>query len=257
MPPVDALGYRARISILLPASNTIGEPECAQLAPVGVTNQTVRLAPTPPSATATVGGLETYRGALAAKIPPIEDAIRVALQATPKAIILAHAMDTFRGGVDGAKAMADALAPSANGVPVVIPSLAYLDALNAMGVKPGARIAGLTPYWPKEDEDLKAFFVDAGYEVTRVTGLKCNGGAEIAGVTEAQIIAALRDLAADRPGAIVLPGTNMASTRVADQATAWLGLPVLCCNTVCYWRALRTAGIEDRITGFGPLLATC
>ena len=255
MAPVDALGYRARISILLPASNTIGEPECAQLAPVGVTNQTVRLAPTPPSATATVGGLETYRGGLAAKVPPIEDAIRVALQATPKAIILAHAMDTFRGGVAGAKAMHEALLPSASGVPVIIPALAYLEAFKAMGLKPGARIAGLTPYWPKEDADLRDFFVDAGYEVTRVIGLKCNGGAEIAAVTETQIVNALRDLAADTPDAIVLPGTNMASTRVADQAANWLGIPVLCCNTVCYWSALRTAGIADRISGFGPLLS--
>jgi maleate isomerase len=253
MAPVDALGYRARISILLPASNTIGEPECAMLAPVGVTNQTVRLAPTP--AGANVGNLETYRGGLAAKVPPIEDAIRVALQATPKAIILAHAMDTFRGGVAGAKAMHEALLPSAKDVPVIIPSLAYLDAFAALGLKPGARIAGLTPYWPKEDEDLRGFLVDAGYQVTRVLGLKCNGGAEIAAVTEPQIVTALRELAADSPQAIVLPGTNMASTRIADQASIWLGVPVLCCNTVCYWSALRTAGIQDRMSGFGPLLA--
>ena len=255
MPPIDALGYRARISILLPASNTIGEPEFAMLKPIGVTNQTFRLAPTPPAKSATVGNLETYAGSVKEKIQPFEDAINVALQATPKVILLAYSMDTFRGGVAGAKAMEDGLKAAAKGVPVIVPALAYLDALNVLGLKPGATIAGLTPYHPKEDEEVRNFFVDAGYKVTRVHGFKCNGGAEIAAVTEPQIIDALRGLAADKPQAIVLPGTNMASMKVADQAAAWLGIPVLCCNTVCYWSALRAAGITDRMSGFGPLLA--
>ena len=97
---IDALGYRAKIGILLPASNTIGQPEYDMLAPAGVTNQVVRMAPTPRGTTA--GNLETYRGELADKIPPIATAITTILQCTPQVIVLAHAMDTFRGGVAGA-----------------------------------------------------------------------------------------------------------------------------------------------------------
>jgi maleate isomerase len=250
---IDALGYRARIGILLPASNTIGQPEFEMMAPMGVTNQVVRMTPTPPGTSA--GNLETYRGGLGAHIPVIEEAIKVVLHCTPSAIILAHAMDTFRGGVAGAKAMQEALAPSAKSIPVILPAFAFLEALRALGVRPGARLAALTPYWPKEDEDVRAFFTDAGYTMTRVLGFKCNGAAEIAGTTTERITGALRELAAENVAAILQPGTNMASLTVAARSQDSLGVPVICCNTACYWQALRLVGVRDRRMGFGPLLA--
>ena len=39
----DALGYRAKIGILVPATNTIVEPELAALQPPGVTNHVSRM----------------------------------------------------------------------------------------------------------------------------------------------------------------------------------------------------------------------
>ena len=39
----DALGYRAKIGILVPATNTIVEPEMAAMQPPGVTNHVSRM----------------------------------------------------------------------------------------------------------------------------------------------------------------------------------------------------------------------
>ena len=49
-------------------------------------------------------------------------------------------------------------------------------------------------------------------------------------------------------------GTNLAFAKVAAEAEQWLGKPVLAVNTCTYWHALRTAGIDDKIEGFGSLL---
>ena len=56
-------------------------------------------------------------------------------------------------------------------------------------------------------------------------------------------------------GAIVQVGTILSMTRVAAMAEFWLGKPVVALNTATYRHALRQCGIDDRVRGFGRLLA--
>ena len=44
-------------------------------------------------------------------------------------------------------------------------------------------------------------------------------------------------------------------TRLADEAERWLDKPVLQINATTYWHALRSAGITDKVWGYGSLLA--
>ena len=37
-------------------------------------------------------------------------------------------------------------------------------------------------------------------------------------------------------------------------AEFWIDKPVIAINTATYWWALRQAGIEDRVAGFGRLM---
>jgi maleate isomerase len=55
--------------------------------------------------------------------------------------------------------------------------------------------------------------------------------------------------------AIVQVGTNLAIARVAAMAEFWPGKPVIALNTATYWQTLRESGIEDKVPGFGRLLA--
>ena len=252
-PGPDVLGYRAKIGILVPASNTIAQPELDMLAPLGVTNQVARMRPTPPGKVG--GNLESYRDGIDTQVPVIAEAVEMALHTKPSAMILAHSMDTFRGAMDGARLLQERLDERTHGVPLVLPSLAYLAALKALGLGPGARLAAITPYWPPEDAHVDAFFTSAGYKVTRVLGMKRQGAFAISATTAAELTAGLRELAKDSPDVIVQPGTNLASVKLAAEASAWLGIPVLPCNTVAYWYALRTIGVMDKMQGFGALFS--
>jgi maleate isomerase len=42
--------------------------------------------------------------------------------------------------------------------------------------------------------------------------------------------------------------------RVAAEGERWLNKPILAVNTVTYWHALRTAGINDKVYGYGRIM---
>jgi maleate isomerase len=124
-------------------------------------------------------------------------------------------------------------------------------AFAALGMK---TIAVVTPYQPVGDQNVLRFFQEAGYEVKRIKGLKCESPVKIAHVTEGELRAALQELDGDDIDGIVQVGTNLAMARLAAQAEVWLDKPVLAINTAIYWHALRESGISDRLDGFGSLM---
>ncbi|HRE42472.1 MAG TPA: hypothetical protein PKY87_00710 [Terricaulis sp.] len=246
----DGLGPRGKVGVLVPATNTIAQPEYEAMRPLGVTNHAARMAPSDRGKV--IGDLDAYRKSLERGPEHIKQAIDQVVPCEPNIIVLGHSIDTFRGGQAGARALGEDLTAHANGVPVVLPSEAFVSALKAIGA--GPKIAALTPYFPPGDEQVLSFFEDAGYSITRLIGLKCPGPLAIAATPERVVIDALKELAAEKVDAIIQPGTNLATSKLAALAERWLGVPVLACNTVVYWRTIRDLGIRDQCDDFGVLL---
>ena len=244
----DCLGYRACLGVLVPATNTVVQPEYEALRPRGVTNHVARMQP----ANRPIDDMEGYRLSLERGTAHVEEAIDRVLHCEPDAILLGHSIDTFRGGVAGAKLQRDELSQFA-GKAVFLPALAFLDALQALG-RP-TRLAILTPYFPPANEQVATFFIDAGYEVAKIIGLNCPGPLSIARTPRSRICEALTELARTNAELIVQPGTNLPTASLENQAMSWLGIPMLSCNPTTYWAALRGIGIDDRLDGFGNLFA--
>ena len=78
---------------------------------------------------------------------------------------------------------------------------------------------------------------------------------QIAHTTDAMSRDAIRRLDGDDVDAIVQVGTNMSMVRLAAAAELFLGKPVIAINTATYWHALRAAGLQDKLEGFGSLLS--
>ena len=249
----DGLGYRAKIGILVPATNTICQPECEAMKPFGVTNHVARMRPVPRGVES--GDMEAYRRSLRHDTSLIREAMDSVIHCAPDLIVLGHSVDTFRDGLPGAMKLKEELETHSKGIGVILPSLAFLAALSALGLKPfeNRRIAILSPYWPPADEQVVAFFTGAGYEITRVIGLKRPGAVAIAETPASMIIDAMKELAIDRPDIIIEPGTNLPSGELAIRAPTWLGVAALSCNIATYWHALRVLGIGDRSDSHGPL----
>jgi maleate isomerase len=243
---VDYLGYRKRIGIVVPSTNTSCQPECEMLRPRGVTNHVARISIVERPLTSEQAFMEHVQ----AMREGMRGAIDQVMTCRPDHVIMGVALEAFWGGVSAAEALQAELAQRA-GVGVSMGSTATRAALERLGAK---RIAVLTPHQPRGDEQVRRYYEEAGFDVRRLVGLKCPSPVLIAHTTAREVIDALRTLDGDDIDAIVQVGTNLAAIDLCRDATEWLGKPVLAINAITYWDALRRSGIGDRIPGHGAFL---
>lgn len=244
---MDALGYRKKIGIVVPSTNTIVGPECEDLRPRGVTNHVARLTLKERPIQASDEGFLAHVQAMREGIGPAIDQV---MTCAPDHVIMGVAIEAFTGGVAGADALQKTLSERA-GVGVSIGSTSATAALRKFGAK---RIAVLTPHQPKGDETVRAYLVEAGFEIVRLVGMKCASPFAIAQVQAPQLQRVLTEINGNDIDAILQVGTNLANAAVAAEAERWLEKPVLSMNVVTYWDALRRCGIEDRVFGHGRIL---
>jgi maleate isomerase len=242
----DTLGYRKRIGIVVPSTNTTVQPECEMLRPRGVTNHTGR-------STIKERPLNTEQ-AFFEHMEMMREGMTVAIDQIMTAgldhLIIGIALETFWGGVAAADKLQAELATRA-GVGISMGSTAAVAALAKFGAR---RIAVLTPHQPRGDEIVRAYLKEAGLDVVRLRGLAVTTPRMIAQVPLADIRNALKELDGPDIDALLQVGTALPTVAVAAEAERWLGKPVLAINTVTYWHALRQCGIEDRIYGYGRVL---
>jgi maleate isomerase len=227
----DTLGYRKRIGLVVPSTNTTVQPETDALRVPGVTCHTGRV-------TIKERPLNTEE-AFYEHMQMMRDGMGTAIDQIMTAgldhLIMGIALESFWGGVIG----------------ISMGSTASVAALNRFGSK---KIAILTPHQPRGDEMVRAYFVEAGFDVVRLKGLKCATPRLIAQVPSQDIRNVLLELDGDDIDALLTLGTALPAARVSAEAERWLGKPVLAVNVVSYWHAIRECGIEDRVLGHGRIL---
>jgi maleate isomerase len=242
----DTIGYRKRIGLVVPSTNTTVQPETESLRVPGVTCHTGRV-------TIKERPLNTEEAFLE-HMQMMRDGIGVAIDQIMTAdldhLILGIALETFWGGVAAANKLQTEIAQRA-GVGVTMGSSAMVAALEKFGAH---KLAILTPHQPRGDEMVRTYFREAGFDVVRLKGLKCATPRLIAQVPLADIRAALRELDGDDIEAMVTVGTALPAAEVAAEAERWLGKPVLAVNVVSFWHALRQCGVADRVYGHGRVL---
>jgi maleate isomerase len=242
----DTLGFRKRIGLIVPSTNTTVQPECDSLRPRGVTNHTGR-------STIKERPLNTEQ-AFFEHTQDMREGIAGAIDQIMTAgldhLIVGISLETFWGGVAAADKFQRELAQRA-GVGISMGSSAAVAALNAFGAK---RIAVLTPHQPRGDEMVRIYLTEAGFEIVRLSGLKCPTPRAIAQVSTTDIQSALKTLDGPDVDALLQVGTALPTVAIAAEAERWLGKPVLAINAVTYWEALRRCGIDDRVSGYGRIL---
>jgi maleate isomerase len=244
----DRLGYRLKIGIIVPSTNTTVQPETDAMRPPGVTNHIARIhIPDLPLTNDT-----EFEQMVDAIGPDLFGAVDRVMTCQPQHLIMGMSIPTFWGGRARAEDLLGRLSKRA-GVPVTMGSMACVDALRRY---PSVRTIGiLTPYQPVGDAHVRRFFEESGYPVAAVHSLKQPSEVQIAHASEARIREALQALASSGVDAIVQAGTDLAVADLAENAERLLGLPVIPINTATYWSALRHCSIDDRRGGFGSLFA--
>jgi maleate isomerase len=227
------LPYRRIFGVLAPYFNTAVEPELADLRPTGVWNQTARF---------------ILDGNV---LDNIADAARKLMAGRPDALIVGLAPENFPGGLALLTEGVERLT-KATGVPVFTASHATHAALRRVGAH---RVGVVTPFDAESNAHVRAAFEAEGFTVVAIDGLARPGFDQIANTDPDDIRRIFRTVDCPDAQAIVHVGTGLPVLHLLDELEDALGKPVVACNAASYWQALREMGIDDKIQGFGRLLA--
>lgn len=237
-------GWKARIGLIVPSTNTINEPEFWRMAPEGV-------------------GIFTARAMLQGRATP-ESYFEMAKAVSGAADQLATAeVDIVAYGCTSGSfvcPMEDLIddMQTRTGRPALAAAGAVVAALRALGAR---RVALATPYIDFVNQREREFLQEQGFEVVSLEALDLGHTQEERrgiGRVPPEAIDRLARLA-DRPEAdvVFISCTNLASLGVVERLEAELGKPVITSNQACFWACLRRLGLRDAIPGFGRLLSQC
>ena len=242
----DNLASRAKIAVIVPATNTVVQPEMEAMRPAGVTNHVSRmlLPPRP------YDDMQAYEQALKTEKGQLEEALTLVMPCEPHAVAHGHSIHSFRGDLQRALAE-EARLQALAGIPFVTPSIAVLEGLKAIGNP--RRIGVLTPYWPPADTIIAAFFTACGFDVVASHGLNSTGPISVAQFTPDQIMQGFEAVDTPQVQALVHVGTNLPVSAMTPAIEAHFGKPLIGVNVATYWLALRRLGLRDALPGFGIL----
>jgi maleate cis-trans isomerase len=237
-------GWRAKIGLIVPSTNTINEPEFWRLAPPGVTIHTAR--------TLLLGKAtqESYEKMAVGLVTAAEELATAEVDVIAYGCTSGSFMCPLPELLKSMSSKSDSPATAAAG--------AVIAALNALGVK---RVALATPYVKFVNDGEVRFLEQNRITVTSVHGLGLGETQEerrgIGRVPPQMLHRLARYI--DRPDAeaIFLSCTNLATIDEIARIEADLGKPVVTSNQACFWACLRLLGLPDAIKGYGRLLETC
>ena len=168
------------------------------------------------------------------------------------AVVWACTSGSFIGGLDWARAQAEALAAAA-GRPAGSTTLAFIAALNALDV---GRVDVLGAYPEPVTRAFIGCLGAAGFAVGRWTALGTPDGPASyrLDLTEEVVRFAAAD-PADGAAALLIPDTAIDSLDLVEELERRSGRLVLTANQVSLWYGLTLLGLDPAMAGLGRLFA--
>ncbi len=238
-------GYRARIGLIVPSSNTVCEQEVAALCPEGVAAYAARILFEP-----TMDGLRAMKN-------HVERAsVELSSEGICRIIAFCCTVGSMLGGYEGEKEILHLIEKTA-GVPAITTTTAVSAAFDVLRVK---RIAVATPYTSEINRSEKGSLELRGLHVTAIQGYH---EAIAPHELENDMIGRLPPQTAYDMGlkvngednqAIFISCTNFRAIEIIERLERETGKPAISSNQATLWYALRKLGIKDSIKGFGSLL---
>ncbi len=223
-------GWRSRIGIIVPSSNTTMESEFWTYAPEEVSVHTSRL----PLRRVTEKELVDMANEAEKCAKLLSDA---------KVDVIVYGCTTGslikRKGYDKE---IEARINEATGIPAISTARAVVDALNEKEVK---KIAVATPYTDEINQKEKDFLTENGFEVSEIKGLGIEDNIEI-GKQPASIAYSLgKEVIRAHPEAeaLFISCTNFRTFGIITALSRDVGRPVISSNQASLWCALKECGV--------------
>ncbi len=232
-------GWRARIGILIPSSNTTMEPEFNEMAPEGVSIHASRMKL-----------VEVTEESLIKMEEYAERAAKLLVDANVDLIVYGCTTGSLVKGAGYDLELSNKL-ERACGRPVIATATAVLEALREVEAE---KVCVATPYIEELNEKEKKFLEDNGFRVLKIKGLGIRKNVEIGKLPPSTAYRLAREVFAPDADCIFISCTNFRTIEVIELLEEDLGVPIITSNQASMWAALKRLGISQTIGGFGALL---
>ena len=232
---------RYKIGLIVPANNTVIEPELWSLSLPDVAFYATRIM--------AKGNLT---GEAVLKMEATVDRAVDELVATGvDVIVYADMVTTFIMDRNWNEIRTAEIANRA-GIPCVSAWTALREALEGLKIE---RFGVGTPYPADIHELVPDYFTDKGYVITADDTLDVLSMSEVAKVKSELIFRVARSISLAPAEAVVLLATDLHTFDILDEMENELGIPVLSSNQTILWAALKTVGYSAATHGPGRLLS--
>jgi len=237
-------GWRGRIGLIVPSSNTVCEEELHRMIPEGISLHTARVF------NPVVETEEEKEEALIRMNAEIERAARELGSVEPQVIIYACTSGSFIKGPGYDQEVGERIRKE-TGVPAVSTTSAVIEALKTFNLR---KIVLGTPYNPRIGEREKVFLENAiaGLKIVKEKHLGILNALEKGNLTPEEAYRTAREI--DDPGAegFFLSCTNFRTIEIIEPLEVDTGKPVVTSNQASLWMALKMIGAAGP-QGYGKL----
>lgn len=234
-------GWRARIGIVVPSVNTVMEPWAARVVPDGVSVHFSRMFMAPDTTAETLCEMDRTEGKAALRqLSSIHPHV-IAYGCTASSIVQGVNYDAHLRGE-----IADDFSVSATTA-----AYAIVSAAEALGAK---TVSVVSPYPAEVDEMEHRYFGEAGLNVVGGAFLGISDGFALAEPEPGALFELGMKGCDPKAEALIISCLNTRSHTVIAALEQALGKPVITSTQATLWHAMRLAGVNDAIAGYGCLL---
>jgi maleate isomerase len=233
-------GWRARIGLMVPSSNTTMESEIGRHVPEGVSLHVARF-------TIVDADPDDYREMEARN--EVERCADLLADVDPDVVIYGSTAGSFLEGLGYETTMETRLRETA-GVPGIATGASIKRAFDALDLK---SLVVVTPY-PKWFNDKETEYLEeSGYDVVELVGREIEQNTDIGSQPPNRAYRQARAIDDADADGVFISCTNYRSFEIIGPLEQDLGKPVVTSNQAALWDGLRTAGIEDSGIELGSL----
>ncbi|MCD6244010.1 MAG: aspartate/glutamate racemase family protein [Candidatus Korarchaeota archaeon] len=232
-------GWRARLGLIIPSSNTTMEEEFRKLLPKGISLHVARV---------------RLRKVNVRELLEMERYAKEAAQLLGDAGVDLIAYGCTTGSLVGGLGYDLRLAEEikgTSGIKAITTAGAVLDALRQLSVE---KVAVATPYIDEVNEKEKEFLEANGFQVVNIKGLQIEENLEIGRQPPEVAYRLAKDVDRPEAEAVFISCTNFRTIEVIAVLEADLGKPVFSSNTATLWASLKSLRIREKLLGLGSLL---